>query len=125
MVYGLWIPIEDGVVFVHTTAGAEFCHFTEHHQGMNVGSRALYFLKYVGTVNTCIFFLLLWTPAQSEHDKIAFVGPYSGLAMQFSVEATLLAELSGGFLGAYKNAFSIQAVLPTYVPIVGQPLFLL
>lgn len=50
-----------------------------------------------------LFSYLLWTPAQSEHDTIVFVGPYSGLAMQFSVEATLLAELSGGFLGAYKK----------------------
>jgi hypothetical protein len=44
-------------VFVHMTADAEFCHVTEHHQGMNFGCRVLHFLKYVGTVNTCIFFL--------------------------------------------------------------------
>jgi hypothetical protein len=68
------------------TADAEFCHVTEHHQGMNFGCRFLHFLKDVGTVNTCIFLYLLLTPAQYERDMIAFVGPYSGLAVQFSVE---------------------------------------
>lgn len=85
---GMWIMSipKDAVVFVHTTAGAEFCHITEHNQGMNFGSKALYFLKrcwnsqnvhlFLSDVNTCT----VWTC------MITFVGSYSGLAMQFTVE---------------------------------------
>jgi len=74
---------------------------------MNFASRALHFLNDVGTVKTCIFFYLLWTPAQFEHDMIAFVGPYSWLAMQFSVEGHITCWIVWWIFGGLPKMSSV------------------
>jgi hypothetical protein len=106
---------------------------TEHHQGMNFGSRALYFLEHVGTVNTCIFFLpvvnscTIWT----WYDRICRSLFRTSHAVLFRKPHYLLNCLVD-FGGFTKNAFCVQAVLPTYlfwtttVPfvIVTEPVFM-
>ena len=106
MVYGLWVPLDDAFVFVHMTAGAEFCTSLNTSKVWILGP-GLYFLKDVGTVKTCIFFCLLWTPAQYEHDMIAFVGPYSWLATQFSVEGHITCWIVWWIFGSLPKMFSV------------------
>ena len=54
-----------------------------------------------------IFFYLLWTPAQSEHDMITFVGPYSWLAMQFSVEGHITCSIVWWIFGGIPKMYPV------------------